>query len=515
MRILTSKEAQFIDSWAETKGHLPTSLLMENAGHGVAQVIAEELKKRFKELHKEQEILILAGFGNNGADGLVAARHLDAWGYEVRVLTPNSGGSESELFTMQKEIVDSLDIPVLSLADGVDIIEGATVIVDALIGTSLQGPLRQPMLDLLDAVEAYLDIYKDTLVIAVDMPSGVHPDTGDVANGTLGVDITITFGAPKQGMYLYPAREYCGDIIIKGLGFNWELALYDETNESFPTELIDDELASALIPEREATAHKGTNGHVLIIGGAAGMIGAPVMATEGALRAGAGKVTAIVPTDCLSAMQAKVRPEIMTGAFSNLIHLRMHGGEKNAIVIGPGLGRNEEISTLAKNFMAQTTAPLVIDADALWAIGNMLTFSESLKGKPVPPILTPHPGEFSRLTGKSVEEIEAQRVELARQFAIQHQVVLVLKGAPTVVTSPDGFVAINKSGNPGMGSGGMGDVLAGIIAGFLGQGLEAVEAAMLAVYLHGKSADTLNEARLFGYTATEVAEQLPYEISKL
>lgn len=515
MRILTSKEAHFVDVWAAEKGHLPTLVLMENAGHGVAQVIVGELKRRFINDYKEKEIVILAGFGNNGADGLVAARHLDELGYEVRILTPVPTGHESELFTLQKNSLETLDIPVLSIADGVDILEGATVIVDALIGTSLQGELREPMLAVLDAVESYLDIYKDTLVIAVDMPSGVHPDNGAVANGTLGVDITVTFGTPKQGMYLYPAREYCGKIVTKSLGFNWELALFDESNDSFPTELIDAELASALLPEREPTAHKGTNGHVLIIGGAAGMIGAPVMATEGALRAGAGKVTAIVPTDCLSAMQAKVRPEIMTGAFNNLIHLRMHGEHKEAIVIGPGLGRNEEISTLAKNFMAQTTAPLVIDADALWAIGNMLTFSDALKGKPVPPILTPHPGEFSRLTGKSVEEIEAHRIDLARQFAIDHQVVLVLKGAPTVVASPDGFVAVNESGNAGMGSGGMGDVLSGIIAGFLGQGLEAVEAAMLAVYLHGKSADTLSESRPFGYTATEVAAQLPYEMNKI
>ncbi|WP_298703125.1 NAD(P)H-hydrate dehydratase [uncultured Veillonella sp.] len=515
MRILSSKEAHFVDTWAENKGTLPTALLMENAGHGVALVIDEELNKKYGTHRFEKEIVILAGPGNNGADGLVAARHLDEKGYEVRIICPHSTGNESELFKMQQKIIDGLDIPLMTLEDGVDSLEGVAVIVDALIGTALKGELREPYMAILDAVESYLDIYKDTLVVAVDMPSGVHPDDGSVANGTLGVDLTVTFGAPKQGMYLYPAREYCGHIITQGLGFNWELALFDEENQSFPTELIDEDLATALLPEREMTAHKGTNGHVLIIGGAAGMIGAPVMAAEGALRTGAGKVTTIVPTDCLSSMQAKVRPEIMTGAFSNLIHLRMHGDSKNAIVIGPGLGRNEEISNLTKNFMAQTTAPLVVDADALWAMGNILTFSEQLQGKEVPPILTPHPGEFSRLTGKSIEYIEAHRVELARDFAITHKVVLVLKGAPTVVASPDGFVGINSTGNPGMGSGGMGDILSGIIAALLGQGLEAVEAALLGVYLHGKSADTLGEQRPWGFTASEVAAQVPYEIDRL
>lgn len=515
MRIITNQEAHWIDSWAETKGLLPTAILMENAGAAVAQVVSEKLKERFKEKHLSKEIVILAGFGNNGADGLVAARHLDEMGYEVRIITPAPGGHTSDLFEKQAAIIERLDIPMMSIEEGVDSLEGAAVIVDALIGTSLSGDLRESMLTVLDAVEAYLEVYEDTLVVAVDLPSGVNGNDGTVSNGTLGVDLTVTFGAAKQGMYLYPAREYCGHIIVKGLGFNWELALLDEDNQVFPSELVNASIAASLVPEREATAHKGTNGHVLIIGGAAGMIGAPVLASEGAFRSGAGKVSTVVPSDCLEALQAKIRPEILTGSFSNLIHLRMHNEGKDAVVIGPGLGRNEEISTLAKNFMTHTELPMVVDADGLWALGNVVTMDEILKAKPIPTILTPHPGEFSRLSGKSVKDIEADRIGIARDFAIAHNVILVLKGAPTVVASPDGFVAVNESGNEGMGSGGMGDTLSGIIGAFLAQGLEALEAAMLGVYVHGAGADSLQEARPWGFTATEVAEQVPYELMKL
>lgn len=515
MRIITNQEAHWIDAWAETKGRIPTAILMENAGSAVAQVIDESLKERFKEEASTKEVVILSGFGNNGADGLVAARHLDEMGYEVRIITLAPTGHTSDLFEKQAAIIEGLDIPMMSIEEGVDSLEGAAVIVDALIGTSLNGELRESMLDVLDAVEAYLDVYEDTIVIAVDMPSGVNGNDGSVSNGTLGVDKTVTFGAAKQGMYLYPAHEYCGEIIVKGLGFNWEMALMDEGNHNFPTELINAPLAASLVPEREVTAHKGTNGHVLIIGGAAGMIGAPVLAAEGAFRTGAGKVSAVVPTDCLEAMQAKVWPEILTGSFSNIIHLRMHNEGKDAVVIGPGLGRNEEISTLAKNFISTTEQPLVIDADGLWALGNILTVDDMLKAKSVPPILTPHPGEFSRLSGKSVADIEADRIGIARDFAISHNVILVLKGAPTVIAGPDGFVAVNSSGNEGMGSGGMGDTLSGIIGALLAQGLESLEAAILGVYIHGAGADSLQEKRPWGFTATEVAEQVPYELMKL
>lgn len=509
MRILAKEEAKFIDQWAVEKGGLPLAVLMENAGRGVAEAIVDSYEEE-----EPLEIVIVAGKGNNGADGLVAARHLEEWGHEVRIVIPDDDSEESPLFEQQMEAIEALEIPVLTLDDG-DVFEAADVIVDGLVGTGLNGELRDSAMEILDRIEAHLETYPDTLMVAIDVPSGINSNTGDVANGTLAMDLTVTFGSPKIGMMLYPAHSYCGDIVIKGLGFSWEMALLDEDNEYFPTELITPDLVAALLPEREATAHKGTNGHTLIIGGSDGMIGAPLLAAEAAVHAGAGKVTAVVPTDCLKMLQSKIMPEVLTGSFGNLLHLRMHAADKSAVAIGPGFGRSEEGVNLAKTFMTSTEVPLVIDADALWTLGHIDILGHELAKRELPAILTPHPGEFARLTGLSVEEIEADRVEIARQFAIKYKVVLVLKGAPTVVASPDGLVAVNFTGNEGMGTGGMGDTLTGIIAGLLGQGMEELEAAMVGVYLHGAAADVLHEERSFGYTPSEVSRQVPYSMTEL
>lgn len=510
MRILAKEEAKFIDQWAVEKGGLPLAVLMENAGRGVAEAIVEA----FEEIESPLEIVIVAGKGNNGADGLVAARQLEEWGHEVRIVIPNDDSHASELFDQQMAAIDALEIPVLTIEDG-DVFEAADVIVDGLVGTGLTGELRDSIQEILDRIEAHVETYPDTLLVAIDVPSGMNSNTGAVANGTMAMDITVTFGTPKIGMLLYPARSYCGNIAVKGLGFSWEMALLDDENKNYPTELITPDLVAALLPEREETAHKGTNGHTLIIGGSDGMIGAPLLAAEAAVHAGAGKITAVVPSDCLKMLQSKIMPEVLTGSFGSLLHLRMHASEKEAVAIGPGFGRSEESMTLAKTFITTTDAPLVIDADALWAIGNMDTIGDEFAKRDFPAILTPHPGEFARLTGLSVEEIEANRVEIARQFALKYKVVLVLKGAPTVVASPEGLVAVNYSGNEGMGTGGMGDTLTGIIAGLLGQGLEELEAAMAGVYLHGAAADALYEDRNFGYTPSEVSRQLPYTITEL
>ncbi|WP_295235696.1 NAD(P)H-hydrate dehydratase [Veillonella sp.] len=510
MRILAKEEANFIDQWAPTKGHLPLAVLMENAGRGVAEAIVTA----FEEKEGPLEVVIVAGKGNNGADGLVAARQLEEWGHEVRIVLPNNHKEGSALFQAQLATVEALEIPVLTLADG-DVFEAADVIVDGLVGTGLQGDLQGPILELLDRMDAHVDTYPDTLLVAIDVPSGLNANTGAVATGALGMDITVTFGAPKQGMCLYPGKSYCGEIIVKGLGFAWETALLDESNDHFPTELITADLVAALLPEREPTAHKGSNGHTLIIGGSDGMIGAPLLAAEAAIYTGAGKVTTVVPSNCLTMLQSKVMPEVMTGSFGNLLHLRMHSADKEAVAMGPGLGRNEETTTLAKNFMTTTEVPLVIDADALWALGHMDIVGMEFSKRERPVIMTPHPGEFARLTGLTVDAIEANRIEVARQFAIKYQVVLVLKGAPTVVASPDGLVAVNSSGNEGMGTGGMGDALTGVIASLLGQGLEEVEAAMVGVFLHGAAADELYESRQRGFTSSEVAREVPYVMTQL
>lgn len=498
MRVWSKSEAQYVDHCIQEDLGMPLGYAMENAGHGVADVISEA---------DVQSIFIICGTGNNGGDGMVAARHLKALGKEVYVYVIGDIDKGTSLCQEQFAICQKLEL----ITDSLDMLPTCDCIVDAIAGTGVVGDLRDDLRQELDVIQTHIQkMTYEPLVVAIDVPTGLVADTGAVDPATLPADVTVTLGAVKQGMLLYPGRSYCGTIVEKGLGVSWDTFI-----EPSRTVYVTPEFAKKLLPQRAATAHKGSNGHVVILGGSEGMYGAPVMAAEAAVYSGAGKVTLAVPTSCLDIVTQKVMPEVMTGSFGNMLHVRMHTVDKDAVAIGPGLGRNQEAKEMVRNFVSTFEGPLVIDADGLFALGRMETMGTTFVDRERPAVLTPHPGEFAALTGMTIADIEASRVEVAREFATKHNVVLVLKGAPTVVALPGGHVYINGSGNEGMGTGGMGDVLTGIISALIGQGLPESRAAVLGVFLHGNAADRLHEVKPFGFTPSEVAREIGTSIQAL
>ena len=516
-QLLTPDISTAIDGSVTERFGIPPSFLMENAGAGTARIIAERCPAG--------DVLFLVGSGNNGADGLVAARHLIERGRRVRILHV-PGRSESELFTVQRRIAEACGIAIekeevrfetdsLRAGDAhenefvwLERFAGIGVVVDGLVGTGGCGHLRAEASALLGAVRRAKEIYPSLRCVAIDLPSGVDGETGAVSEGAMPADITVTFGAAKQGLYLYPARRYGGDIVVVPLGIPRQTLTEHQPKSYRMTEAY----ARYLLPfPRIETAHKGTNGHAVVIGGSSGMTGAAALTAEGALRIGAGKVT--VSSDAATDIAKVVSLEVMTKIGENPVRNVPDG--VSVIAVGPGLGRSERTEALLSELSGTHAGiPVVADADALYVSADMPEILRKLTETRAV-IMTPHVGEFSKLTGMTAADIESNRIGAARDFAVKYGVTLVLKGAPTVTANASGTVLVNSTGNSGMATGGMGDVLTGVIAGLVAQGLDSFEAAVLGVYLHGEAADVLAEKRPFGFTAGETAKEISYVVGRL
>lgn len=508
MKILTAPQMQAVDRQTIDHIGIPGIVLMENAGRGVA----DEIARRFTNAGPCRA-LILAGKGNNGGDGYVTARLLldRGWVVQVLVLAERAaivGDAAVTLAALEKcggqvAFVESGE----RLKSCLSAFGTYTVLVDALFGTGLAKPIEGlPRL----AIE-WLN-RQSMPVVAVDIPSGVDASTGRVLGAAVRASLTITFAFAKVGQVSYPGAGLCGELVVKDIGIPRQVADAAASDGL----LIDGEQAGALLPPRRRDGHKGTFGHLLVVAGSTGKSGAAVMAAEAGLRGGAGLVTLACPQDVQQVVASRLT-EVMTapllddkgqvslGALDALLAL---AGGKQALAIGPGLGIAEEAGALIRRLVEMVRLPMVLDADALTALCTEAKSLESLAGREV--VLTPHPGEMARLTGLSIAEIQADRFSQARDFAVRHRVVLLLKGARTLTAAPDGRVHVNGSGNAGMASGGMGDVLTGLIGSFLAQGLDAFDAAVLGAYLHGLAADRL--LPLFGdagLLATDVLRAIP------
>jgi NAD(P)H-hydrate epimerase len=508
MKLLTADEMRELDRRAIEEIGIPGVVLMENAGRGAAELLC----RRFASLWPGP-VLILAGKGNNGGDGYVIARHLLNRGWRVRtvVLTDEarvSGDAAINLRALQRsggELAFAPDDGRLSrvLRQNRD----ARLVIDALFGTGLASELVGHNASAIDWVNA-----AGLPVLAVDIPSGVDATSGRILGRGVRADLTVTFALPKLGHALYPGAGLCGDLEVVDIGIPTSLLAKTQDRHL----LVDAAAAAPLLPARPATGHKGTFGHLLVVAGSTGKAGAAAMTAEGGLRSGAGLVTVAGPTSVQAALAIKLT-EAMTeplaevdGALSlqALAALQRLAEGKSALALGPGLGQHEETFALVRRLVRESPLPLVLDADGLNAIAeHPAVLRERPPGSAV---LTPHPGEMARLTGKTVAEVEADRVGVAREFARRHRVVLVLKGARTVTALPDGRVRLNGSGNPGLASGGMGDVLTGLIGGLLAQGLSPADAAVLGVYLHGRAADRLQQTLgSAGMIATDLLRELP------
>ncbi len=513
MELLSAEQGREIDRISNEGMGIPIALLMENAGRGISSIICEQAA-----IQHSRTAMFILGTGNNGADGLVAARHCVEMNITPTVFVCGEKDSPAELFAFHSKILERLSIPVkyISNEDELVLIKNAlqekTIVIDGLTGTGLQGTLRPLMRQVAQAINAC-----HATIISIDVPSGLHSNTGQVSEDTVKAHITVTMGNPKIGMYLHPGKEYCGNVIVKEIG--GIPANHLKGAKTYVSDLMHNK---RLLPQRTPTSHKGTNGHVFIIGGQVGMIGAPIMAAHAAVASGAGKTTVGVKVGIADAVMQKLDPEVMCAILPDMPlksytlsleeAILPYVQNKDVLAIGPGLGRDAIEKVFITALCSVYEGPIIVDADGLYALGRDVSI---LSHREIPAIITPHVGEFSRLTGVGANAIEKDRVGIAREFALMHQLVLVLKGAPTVVAYPDGTVMVNDSGNPGMGTGGMGDVLTGVIAAIVGQGLTPEEGATLGVYLHGLSADICATKKKIGFTPSDVANHMGVAITKV
>jgi len=487
MRIVTAAEMQEIDRRASSEFGIPSLLLMENAGLQVVRALEEEFPSCLS-----RPVSVLCGRGNNGGDGFVIARHLHSRGRKVQVFLlakkqEVKGDALVNLQILEKMGVKIREVQRLSDLEGErEGILGSDLIVDALLGTGAHPPAK----GLVAEVISYLNRLGKPIV-AVDIPSGLGADESHPVGECIRADLTVTFGLPKRCLFLYPAAEFAGKVRIADLGLPPQLL----TDPQLRLSLIEPREVSAAFPRRRRDAHKGSFGHVLVVAGSTGKTGAGAMTSLAALRIGAGLVTFALPASLNSSMEAKLDevmteplPETEEGSLSTLALdkiVRLLEG-KDCLALGPGLSLHPETQELVRKLIPQVKVPLVVDADGI----NALVLHLDLLGQAQAPlVLTPHPGELSRLLSVSVEEVQRNRVAIAQKFSSGFGIYLVLKGKGTLISDPQGNVFLNPSGNPGMATGGTGDVLTGLLAGIIATGVEIPLALRAGVYLHGLAGD--------------------------
>ena len=464
MKILNAEQMRAVDRAAMEAG-IPGIVLMENAGCRVT----EFLEREFAPL-TSQRIVVVCGKGNNGGDGLVIARQL--WtrfrARSLHVLLAGAGEEFQGDAATNWRFLQALGVPVERQVTPE--MKPATLVVDALLGTGLKGPAEGRALELIRAMNGAFPLAR---IVSVDVPSGLH-----VQGESVRASHTVTFAAPKAELVLPPTCDRAGEVIVAPIGI--PPALIDD-NEAHWLNLVEPAMFAAVLADRPRGAHKGSFSHVHVVGGAAGKGGAAAMAGAAALRAGAGLVT--VATDPRErSTVTTLMPELMTAIWADDIgQIDAH----HVLAVGPGLGRSTEGDELVRKLFSNVPTPAVFDADGLNALA-MTPFHGSGRFR----VLTPHPGEMARLTGASVADIQADRVDIARRFAKQRACILVLKGQRTVIALPDGRVYVNPTGTPAMAKAGSGDVLTGMVAGLLAQSPEHREEAVLAaVWLHGRAGE--------------------------
>jgi ADP-dependent NAD(P)H-hydrate dehydratase / NAD(P)H-hydrate epimerase len=487
MKILTAKQIREIDRLSSEQFGIPGILLMENAGMRVV----EALEERFEDL-EDLTIGILCGKGNNGGDGFVVARQLIQKGNYPFIFLLGREEDVSGDARTNLDILKAIGYPPTVVSDSEEWYEekiellDADIIVDALLGTGLTKPVSGLYGDVINSLR---EDFPRAEIISIDLPSGLPADSAHPIGPAVEADATVTFTAVKPCLVLSPNQEYAGDVILADIGNPVELL----DSPEFQMDLIVPEEFAASVHARAAETNKGDYGKVLVIGGSVGKSGAAAMTGQSALRSGAGLVTVATPASVLPIVAASM-PELMTVPLpdSNEEVTSLLAG-KTVLAIGPGLGSEPSVQKMVRSVVREAQIPVVVDADGLNAYAG---HREELRGDDKRPIIvTPHPGEMARLIGKDIEFIALNRVEVAREFATTNNVFVVLKGFRTVVATPDGSIYINITGNPGMATGGTGDILTGMIAGIVAQEhLGAlIERLCLAVYLHGLAGDLAAE----------------------
>ncbi|UCD31335.1 MAG: NAD(P)H-hydrate dehydratase [Desulfobacterales bacterium] len=514
MYLVTASEMRQMDQETIESFGLPGRILMENAGRGATRFFLEQ----FEDL-AGKNVGVVAGRGNNGGDGFVIARYLFQKGIRVTVFLLSQSAKVRGDAAANLELLLPLDVPVIELPDQDAFaahkisLRHQDIWIDAIFGTGLKSDVKGFFKTIIDFIN-----HSNKPVFAVDIPSGLNSDTGQPCGTCIRADATATFAFAKTGHILFPGASYTGNLEIVDIGIPAHIA----KNANPLQHLITPSLIRSLLQPRAPDAHKGNTGHLLVIAGSPGKTGAAAMTAISAMRTGAGLVTLGIPASLNAILETQVieamtypLPEAGDGmlgeaSFNTIMDLL---SDKKCLALGPGLGTSIETQTLVLRIIKESPKPIVIDADGL---NCLIGHTQILKDCNAPIILTPHPGEMARLIDTTAHEIQKDRIYFAREFAKKFNIHVALKGARTVIAQPDGNVFINPTGNSGMASGGMGDVLTGVIAGFIAQGYPLEIATHIGVYLHGAAADDLTR-RIgpYGFLATEVMDAIPVQISML
>ncbi len=531
MRVVTAQEMRELDKRAAEKYGIPSILLMENAGRAVADAAIELLEGA-----DYSHIVVVAGPGNNGGDGFVAARHLHNAGEFVKIFYFGDRESAKGDALANIEVAEKMGLEIDSSRD-LDALDAALrncgLIIDALLGTGVKGELRSEMAAVIGRMNKH-HVRGRVPLIAVDIPSGLDADTGQALGpkatqqnpelfwqNAVEADVTVTFACPKLGLVIDADKEFfTGKIVVADIGIPKEEVCHIETGVF----LIDEDMLQLPHNPRPAGAHKGTFGHLAIVAGSVGMTGAATLAAEAALRSGAGLVTLLVPESLNDIMEVKVTeamtipvPEGKARAFgmASLDKVLEYIAKWDGAVIGPGFGRDEDTVAFTQELIRRINKPAVVDADALYAISRDLSVLKKCKAQLV---LTPHPGEMAMLLGTTTADVQSNRLEVARKFAQDHGVILILKGARTIIAEPGGNAFINITGTPGMATGGTGDVLTGLLGGLIVQepGMPLWIWANTAVCVHGRAgelaAEELGESAMI---ASDLIKYLPTVLKEL
>jgi len=512
--VVSVQRMREIDELATRRYAIPSLLLMEQAGRSVV----DEIELRYGSI-AGLSMLIAAGKGNNGGDGFVTARHAAHRGAKVTVLIAGGKGEFRGDAKVNFEILQSIGDKRLTIVPSFEAGERSMqrydFIVDAIFGTSFHGEAGGEQKKIIEWINAQV---KSTIV-AIDVPSGLEADSGRSGAAAVKADLTVTMAFPKPGLYLHQGPELAGAVSVADIHIPRELA--DE--ESSKIFLIEESDISRGLPKRPRNAHKHSVGKILVLAGSKGLTGAALLSSMSALKSGAGVVVLGIPSSVFAAVSRRTL-EVMpfelpstdegtlASAASKAIDQKIRWAD--VVLAGPGLSRNPETMELVVRIVATMTKTLVLDADGLTAISADPHILRKRKCRDV--ILTPHLGEFSRLISLSVAEIEKDKINIARSFAQDHRVVLVLKGAPTIVAGPLGEIYINSTGNPGMATAGSGDVLGGIIAALAGQGNSPLDAAINGVYVHGRAGDIAREQiGEMGMIAGDLLQRVPAALKSL
>ncbi len=505
MRLVTAREMRALDAHAINTVGIPGVALMELAGSGTVR----EMVRRWPV--RGASVLVVAGRGNNGGDGFVIARHLHNHLAEVNILLLGNQELVKGDAKINMDAALALKIPLIEVDSAADILyleeffHSADFIVDALFGTGLDRPVTGDARELIAAMEAC-----SAIKVAVDLPSGLNADTGSVMGGAAAhAHLTVTFGYGKVGQFTSPGYEYCGEVEIV------DISLPPISHGPPPTFLLTDSWVRKALPPRPPGGHKGSFGHVVVVGGSRGKVGAALLCSEAAVSMGSGLVTVAAPMEILPVLMNRLTEAMCTAINPSGEEISPRDTEalldlvkgKRALLLGPGLPTGEPLLSLVRGLVTRTPVPLVIDADGL----NLLARDPScLRSASAPVLLTPHPGEMARLMGTTVREVQEDRRTAAVSFAKEYGVHVALKGARTVVASPTGRTALCPTGNSGMGTGGSGDVLTGMVGALIAQRQKPFEALCTAVYLHGRAGDLVaQEKGEYALRASDLISHIP------